>query len=119
MEIDYRRIGRRLRAAREHNKLTQTQVAEIIGVAESSFSNMERGQQKLSLKRIIELCVLYKIKPGSVLDDCCDELIDLDEIHLEQNPDKRDTIGILEKSSDETVHLINLIAHTLYKDQKA
>ena len=23
MEIDYRRIGRRLRAAREHNKLTQ------------------------------------------------------------------------------------------------
>ena len=73
MEIDYRRIGRRLRAAREHNKLTQAQVAEIIGVAESSFSNMERGQQKLSLKRIIELCVLYKIKPGSVLDDCCDE----------------------------------------------
>lgn len=80
---------------------------------------MERGQQKLSLKRTIELCVLYKIKPGSVLDDCCDELIDLDEIHLEQTPDKRDTIGILEKSSDETVHLINLIAHTLYKDQKA
>lgn len=119
MEIDYRRIGRHLRAAREHNNLTQAPVAEIIGVAESSFSNMERGQQKLSLKRIIELCVLYKIKPGSVLDDCCDELIDLDEIHLEQNPDKRDTIGILEKSSDETVHLINLIAHTLYKDQKA
>lgn len=68
MEIDYRRIGRHLRAAREHNNLTQAQVAEIIGVAESSFSNMERGQQKLSLKRIIELCVLYKIKPGSVLD---------------------------------------------------
>lgn len=80
---------------------------------------MERGQQKLSLKRTIELCVLYKIKPRSVLDDCCDELIDLDEIHLEQTPDKRDTIGILEKSSDETVHLINLIAHTLYKGQKA
>ena len=38
MEIDYRRIGRRLRAAREHNKLTQAQVAEIIGVAEAALA---------------------------------------------------------------------------------
>lgn len=50
MEIDYRRIGRHLRAAREHNNLTQAQVAEIIGVAESSFSNIGERSAKTQLK---------------------------------------------------------------------
>ena len=45
MDIDYRKIGRRLRTAREHHQMTQAQVAEILGIAENSYSNMERGQQ--------------------------------------------------------------------------
>ena len=100
MDIDYRKIGRRLRTAREHHQMTQAQVAEILGIAENSYSNMERGQQKISLRRVIELCTLFKIKPGTVLDDCCDELIAQEDITLDENVEKQELFRILEKCTD-------------------
>ncbi len=56
MGIDYKRIGRHLRAARKSKGLTQAEVSEILNVAENTYSNMERGSQKTSLSRIIQLC---------------------------------------------------------------
>ena len=72
-EIDYRRIGRQFRAARQQLNLKQKDVAELLGVSVKTYSNMERGAQELSLYRIIQLCQLLKLKPGCVLDDCNDE----------------------------------------------
>ena len=123
MDIDYRKIGRRLRTAREHHQMTQAQVAEILGIAENSYTvngyrNMERGQQKISLRRVIELCTLFKIKPGTVLDDCCDELIAQEDIMLDENVEKQELFRILEKCTDKSIHLLNLIAQNIYEDQE-
>lgn len=63
-EIDYRRIGRHFRAARQQLNLKQKDVAELLGVSVKTYSNMERGAQELSLYRIIQLCQLLKLKPG-------------------------------------------------------
>lgn len=52
-EIDYRRIGRHFRAARQQLNLKQKDVAELLGVSVKTYSNMERGAQELSLYRII------------------------------------------------------------------
>lgn len=45
----------KLKEIREHRGLTQTQVAEILGVDRSSVSNYERGTRKLDQDQIIEL----------------------------------------------------------------
>ena len=79
-EIDYRRIGRHFRAARQQLNLKQKDVAELLGVSVKTYSNMERGAQELSLYRIIQLCQLLKLKPGCVLDDCNDDLLTLETL---------------------------------------
>ena len=52
-KIDYRRIGRHFRVARQQLNLKQKDVAELLGVSVKTYSNMERGAQELSLYRII------------------------------------------------------------------
>ena len=63
MKINYRRIGRHFRAARQQQNLKQKDIAELLGVSVKTYSNMERGAQELSLYRIIQLCLLLKATP--------------------------------------------------------
>ena len=51
-KIDYCRIGRHFRVARQQLNLKQMDVAELLGVSVKTYSNMERGAQELSLKPI-------------------------------------------------------------------
>lgn len=113
MDIDYQRIGRHLYAARKRKGLTQADVSEILNIAENTYSNMERGKQKPSLTRIIQLCIIYGIKPGSVLDDCTDELIDLPEMQEEENAEKQELYLLIRKSSDKTAHILNVTSQAL------
>ena len=61
-EIDYRRIGRHFRAARQQLNLKQKDVAELLGVSVKTYSNMERGAQELSLYRmtVMMICSHWK-----------------------------------------------------------
>lgn len=116
IEINYKRIGSYLAIARKRNGLKQKDVACHMDVADNTVSNMERGKQELSLQRIIELCVLYGIKPGSVLDDCCDELLTSNappEMH--ENADKVALYVIINKSSDKTLQFLRILAESVIK----
>ena len=113
--IDYERIGQHLRTARKQRKLTQACVAENLNVTENTFSNMERSQQKMNLQRIIELCVLYGVMPGDVLNDCCSELIAMSTpVKIEESPDKAALFMLIRKCSDKTLQILNAVAHTLF-----
>lgn len=115
MQIDYIRIGSHFRKAREKMNLTQAQIAEKIGVADNTYNCMERGQMPMNLKRIIQLCILFGITPGSVLNDCCDDLIDnAYEDVLPESDDKRELRLLVDKCSDETAYLVNAVGQTLY-----
>ena len=121
MDIDYKRIGRHLRTARKNKHLTQAEVSEKLNIAENTYSNMERGSQKPSLSRIIQLCEIYEIKPGNVLDDCSEPLITQSDIQYEsKNPDKLELHLLIEKCSDDTARIIRIAAQALYQtlDQK-
>lgn len=116
MGIDYKRIGRHLRAARKSKGLTQAEVSEILNVAENTYSNMERGSQKTSLSRIIQLCEIYGIKPGSVLDDCSDTLITLSDTQYEdESLDKKELHLIAGRCSEKTAQIIRITAQALYQ----
>ena len=101
-EIDYRRIGRHFRAARQQLNLKQKDVAELLGVSVKTYSNMERGAQELSLYRIIQLCQLLKLKPGCVLDDCNDDLLTLETLPETVCEAKAQLMLLSSKCSDET-----------------
>ena len=112
-EIDYRRIGRHFRAARQQLNL-QKDVAELLGVSVKTYSNMERGAQELSLYRIIQLCQLLKLKPGCVLDDCNDDLLTLETLPETVCEAKAQLMLLSSKCSDETAQLLNSIGQLIY-----
>ena len=84
------------------------------GVSVKTYSNMERAAQELSLYRIIQLCLLLKLKPGYVLDDCSDDLLALETLPETVCDAKIQLMLLSRKCSDETAQLLNTIDQLLY-----
>jgi transcriptional regulator with XRE-family HTH domain len=57
----------RLRELREERGLTQAQVAEAIGVTESSISFYESGKKQPSLDKIIKLADYYNLSLDKIV----------------------------------------------------
>lgn len=54
-EIDYKRLGQRIRELRQHRGLTQEALAEIVGCNTSHISNIENNYTKASLNVLLAL----------------------------------------------------------------
>ena len=118
MVIDYKRIAQHLKKARKNSMLKQHQVAEALSIIENTYSNIERAQKKPSLTRIIQLCVLYNVSPGTILNDCCDELVRMNMPQEEElSQDKKEPLLLIHKCSDSMAHQINVIAQAIYNDK--
>lgn len=115
--INYRRIGRHIRAARKQRGMTQAMAAEKLAIHENSYGNMERGSQPLSLQRIIQCCVLYGVEPGEMLNDCCEELVTLAHpLPVVYNIEKEELLCLVDKCSEQTLHSLSVVAKALYQD---
>ena len=66
MDINYKAIGVRIKAARARKGVTQGYIANLIGLSTPHISNIETGNTKLGLPTIIHL--------ANVLDVSVDEL---------------------------------------------
>ena len=55
MDIDYKAIGVRIKAARVRKGVTQGNIAKITGLSTTHISNIETGNTKLGLPTIIHL----------------------------------------------------------------
>ncbi len=51
----------RLRALREDNDLTQTEVADHLGTSQTMYARYERRASELPIRHLIKLCALYNI----------------------------------------------------------
>ena len=67
MGLDYTIIGERLKKARLAKHLTQEQLAEELDVSVAFLSRAERGDVKINLSRISQLCDILNISISSVL----------------------------------------------------
>ncbi len=45
-------LGRKLKQARENKKLTQEEVANLVGLSVNYYARIERGEENPSLKRL-------------------------------------------------------------------
>ena len=68
--IDYRLIGRRIRACRRQAHLTQAELAERTGVCHQFIGCLERGEGIPSLGTVMSLCSALEIDPNALLLDC-------------------------------------------------
>ena len=76
MEKDvYVKIGERLRKQRRIMGLTQEQAAELLGVSTTYYGEIERGNRKLTIPRILTVYEKMNLEPtylltGEIFDGC-------------------------------------------------
>lgn len=58
----------RFRSLREDHDLTQTEVAEYLGVKQNYYSMQERGKKPFQVDQIRQLCKYYKVSADYILD---------------------------------------------------
>ena len=59
---------RRLRDLREDKDLTQTDVAEYLGIQQTVYSRYERGYQTIPVEHLIKLADFYGVTTDYILD---------------------------------------------------
>ncbi len=62
-----KRAGPTLRELREQNKNTAAEVAEVLGVARSTYSNYEQGIRMIDIELIIPLAKLYNCTAEEII----------------------------------------------------
>ena len=51
----------RMRALREDNDITQSQIAKVINKSQQGYNHIETGRAELKIEDLIKLCDFYKV----------------------------------------------------------
>ena len=73
MALDYKLIGERLKNARIKKGFNQERAAETIDVSVAFLSRIESGKTRINLVRLNELCTLYGVSEGEILNGLSDK----------------------------------------------
>lgn len=57
----------RFKDLREDNDLTQTQIADYLGIKQTYYSKQERGIKPFQIEQIIKLCQYYHVSADYIL----------------------------------------------------
>lgn len=68
-EIDFRKIGRKLKETRISKGLTQEYIANMADVNTSHISNIENNRVKVSLPTLIHICNALNVTVDYILSD--------------------------------------------------
>lgn len=60
--------GNKLKEYRDKNGLTQTEIAVKLGMPQSNYSRLEKGEQDIKLSMIINICKTLNISANWLLD---------------------------------------------------
>lgn len=100
-ELNYKKIGERLRKLRKYMGLTQEQVAEILSVGRDAILRIEKGDRKIDLQELMNFSKLYNIS--------------MDELTMEEHTINSSDVafarGFNELSEKDKKEIINLIEY--------
>lgn len=57
----------RIKALREDNDVTQTDIAKYLNIAQNTYSQYENGKRELPISVLIQICQYYKVSADYVL----------------------------------------------------
>ena len=69
MEINYKKLGKRIQSARKETGLSQEQLAEAIGKSPSAVSTIETGKRGASLETLIRIANALQVSADYLLAD--------------------------------------------------
>ena len=61
-------VGKRLKEARQAEKITQLQISKELNKHQADYSDYETGKVELDYEKIVYLCKRYKITPNDLFD---------------------------------------------------
>ncbi len=67
MGIDYIAVGARIRVLRKARKLTQIELAELVGITIAHLSNIEQGKTLFSLQVLVNISEVLETTPEMIL----------------------------------------------------
>ena len=85
-DIDYKELGKRIRAERQKQELTQEKLAEMANISDSFMGHIERGGRTLSIETLAKLanalnlsieyivCGEYNYQPDMLPEEILDAL---------------------------------------------
>ena len=82
MELDYSELGKRIKEQRLKKHLTQERLAEIVNVATSNISHIERATTQVSLPSLVKIANALDTTLDYLI---CDSLHSIAEIYVEQD----------------------------------
>lgn len=69
MGLDYSIIGKRIKVARNKKGYTQEYLAEKLEVSVAVLSRIERGNYKINLTRLNQICEILGVTEGEILNE--------------------------------------------------
>ena len=69
MKVNYKKLGKRIQAARKETGLSQEQLAEAIGKSPSAISTIETGKRGASLETLIHIANELQVSADYLLLD--------------------------------------------------
>lgn len=106
LEIDYKAIGRRIKAAREKKKLKPHNLAALAEIAATNLSHIERGVTKVSLPTLLKIANSLEVSMDELL---CDSLTKSKHIY------EAEIAEIVEKCSDKEVRVMAATVTAMYE----
>ena len=67
--FDFHQIGSKIYAARKRLSLTQAEAAEIAGISDRTYADIERGTVNMRLETILRICEALKVNPDELLTE--------------------------------------------------
>ena len=67
--FDFHSIGTRLLTIRKKAGLTQAEVAELSGLSDRTYADIERGSVNMRIETILRICKALQITPDDILTE--------------------------------------------------
>lgn len=75
--MDIKAVGKRIKAAREAQHLTQAQLAELVGLSTNHISVIERGVKALKLDNFVAIVNALGLSADALLVDVVDHAVQI------------------------------------------
>ena len=82
IELDYSKLGKRIKEYRLKKHLTQEKLGEIVNVATSNISHIERATTQVSLPSLVKIANALDVTLDQLV---CDSSIPVAELYIEQD----------------------------------
>lgn len=86
MLVSFKRIGQNMRKIREIAGLRQEEVADLLGMSLTHYSNLERAKRKVKLETIARFCKVMNVSVESILHSALEDI----DIRNMENTGKQD-----------------------------